>query len=282
MQQRVTIGPVREDARIAGVIVAIEDVTARVESERDLAEALASGDPATRRAAADADRSRRDGSTEPTAFHPALAAEDWRIRQAAVSGLAPAADQHFIASLVSSLRDEHRKFSLLSSALKLLSVTDVDVTAPLTELLQDADSDLRIQAALALGDQQDPAAVAPLLQALDDPDPNVRFQAIESLGRLRADAAVDALVSIVESEDFFLAFAALDALAAIGRPAGRARAWCRCSTTPTSPYRSPTRLGTMGDEHVVAPLVASLNTSAGAVVPAAAAVVRIHDRFARQ
>ena len=169
---------------------------------------------------------------EPSAFHPALTADNWRVRQAAVRGLAPAADQRFMASLVSSLRDEHRNFSLLSSALKLLSVTDVNVTGPLTELLEDPDPDLRIQAALALGDQHDPTAVAPLLRALADPDANVRFQVVESLGRLRAEAAADALVSIVESEDFFLAFAALDALAAILVPS--------IATTPTdtSPARA--------------------------------------------
>ncbi len=34
MQQRVTVGPVREDGRITGVAVTIEDVTARVEREQ--------------------------------------------------------------------------------------------------------------------------------------------------------------------------------------------------------------------------------------------------------
>jgi HEAT repeat protein len=280
MQQRVTIGPVREGARITGVIVAIEDVTVRVEAERDLAEALASDDASTRRAAAEAIAAvgRVD---EPSTFHPALAADNWRVRQAAIRGLAPAADQSFMASLVSTLREEHRNFNLLSSALKLLSVTDVDVTTPLTELLQDADADLRVQAALALGDQQDAAAVAPLLRALADPDPNVRFQVVESLGRLRAEGAVDALVRIVESEDFFLAFAALDALAAIGDPRLASRLVPLLDTANLA-VPVADALGTMGDEHVVPALIASLNTSPIAVVPVAAAVIRIHDRFARQ
>ena len=45
MQQRVTIGPLREDERIVGVIVAVEDVTARLDAERELALALQSTDP---------------------------------------------------------------------------------------------------------------------------------------------------------------------------------------------------------------------------------------------
>ena len=83
-------------------------------------------------------------------------------------------------------------------------------------MLRDPDVDLRIQAALALGEQQYQAAVAPLLGALEDPDPNVRFHVIEALGRLRATVAAERLMAIAESGDFFLGFAALDALASIG------------------------------------------------------------------
>src|SRR5689334_17607722 len=48
MRQRVTIAPLREDERIIGTIVTIEDVTARIERERELAEQLASPDEAVR------------------------------------------------------------------------------------------------------------------------------------------------------------------------------------------------------------------------------------------
>src|SRR5687768_8722167 len=44
MQQWVTIAPLRESERIIGTIVTIEDVTPRLERERDLAEQLASPD----------------------------------------------------------------------------------------------------------------------------------------------------------------------------------------------------------------------------------------------
>ena len=47
-------------------------------------------------------------------------------------------------------------------------MSEVDLTAQLGELLRDSDSDLRIQAALALGQQQHPAAIAPLVAALGD------------------------------------------------------------------------------------------------------------------
>ena len=121
-------------------------------------------------------------------------------------------------SLLTALRLEHRDFNVLSSALQLLAMSEVDLTAPLGELLRDSDSDLRIQAALALGQQQHPAAIAPLVAALGDSEPNVRFHAIEALGRLRATEAIDPLADIAESGDFFLAFPAVDALARIGDP----------------------------------------------------------------
>ncbi|HEX8335988.1 MAG TPA: PAS domain-containing protein, partial [Pyrinomonadaceae bacterium] len=41
MQQRVTIAPLREEGRISGALVTVEDVTARVERERALSEQIA-------------------------------------------------------------------------------------------------------------------------------------------------------------------------------------------------------------------------------------------------
>ena len=276
MQQHVTIGPLRDDTGTVGVVVAIEDVTTRLDAERALAQALTSDDEAERRSAKQviAD-SRQPQSAE--AFAPALSADNWRVRQAAVQGLASSADQQFMQSLVASLRQEHRDFALLSSALKLLAVTNVNVTGPLTELLKDPDPDLRIQAALALGEQHDASAVPPLIDALQDSDANVRFQAIESLGRLRAEPALDALLSIVESRDFFLAFAALDAVAAIhdARAAPRLVPLLAVET-----LRVPVAdaLGAIGDDQVVPDLVAALNRSERAAVSIAVALARIHDR----
>src|SRR5215203_6961839 len=54
MQQRVTIAPLRDDNEsIAGLIVTVEDVTERLEHERELAARLAEGDEATRLDAAE-------------------------------------------------------------------------------------------------------------------------------------------------------------------------------------------------------------------------------------
>lgn len=279
MQQRVTVGPLHDHERVVGLIITIQDVTAQLDEERNLAAALASDDPGTRHAAAETiAQSGRIESLE--SFTPALRNENWRVRRAAVCGLAAAADQELLEAMLETIRREHRNFSTLSSALKLFAVTDVDITAPLAGLLKDDDVDLRIQAALALGEQHSPAAVEPLLQALDDPDPNVRFHAIEALGRLRAEPAVDALIGIAESGDPFLAFAALDALGLIRDPRAAPRL-VPLLTDPVLRDGAAHALSTLGDHHVVAPLVDALNTSADAALAVMSALATIATRLER-
>ena len=90
------------------------------------------------------------------------------MRRSAVEALAGRRDPGLVDALVSALREGHRNFSVLSSALQLLSITGVDLTASLIDLLGHPDADLRTQAALALGMQNGPDAVGALLRALDD------------------------------------------------------------------------------------------------------------------
>lgn len=245
MQQRVTLGPLREGDRIVGVMATVEDVTARIERERELA--------------------------------AGLRADDWKVRRAAVRGLTREAHPDMLVSLLASLRTEHRDFNVLSSALQLLGASDVDVTAPLAALLHEPEPDLRIQAALALGERQTPAAVDALLGALADPDVNVRFHAIEALGRMRASDAVDALADIAEGADFFLVFPAIDALARIrdARVAPRLMPLLR-RTDVVEPVAEA--LGELGGDEVVPPLVEVLN-STGPAAPIARALARLHERY---
>jgi HEAT repeat protein len=280
MQQRVTIGPLRNDEQIVGLMVTIEDVTPQLDAERDLADALASDDALRRQAASDAIAAAgRIESLEP--FDPVLADENWQVRRAAVQSLARVADPEVVKSLLATLRAQHRDFSVLSSALRLLMLTDVDAVAPLAELLRSDDVDLRIQAALALGEQHDPAAIEPLLQALNDSDANVRFHAIEALGRLRAGAAADALVAIVETEDFFLAFAALDALALINDSTVAPRL-VSLLENPNLRGAVVSALGSLGDEQAVLPLVRQFEEGSDATGAIAQALVSIHDRVEGQ
>ena len=259
MQQHVTIGPLVDGTgRTTGLVITIDDITPRLDRERELAQApLADGDL--------------------DVIVARLRDDDWRVRRATVEGLSQSAAPDLLRALLDELRRNHRNFSALSSALRLLASADHDLTQPLAALLHDPDPDLRMQVALALGELQDPAAAEPLRAALEDPDQNVRFHAIEALGRLRAASAVDALAKIAESDDFFLAFAALDALALIHDPRVATRL-VRLLDKPDVRDAAIGMLAAIGDVQVCESLAGVINAAPESGAAAADALVRIHER----
>jgi len=251
MQQRITIAPLRDDQSIAGLIVTVEDVTDRLERELSMP------------------------------ILEALSDEDWRVRREAVREVSERAAPEAIAALLSSVVENHHNPSLLNSALQVLAATDVDTRETLVELLHGPDPDLRMQAALALGEQQDIRAAGALIKALQDEDTNVRYHAIEALGKLKATDAVDALVEIVESRDFFLAFAALEALAKIGDARIAPR---MVPLLEDELLREPAinLLGQLGDESAIAPLTSLLNTPTAPTDLIAEALAALSDRYEQQ
>ncbi|HEY4422977.1 MAG TPA: HEAT repeat domain-containing protein [Pyrinomonadaceae bacterium] len=279
MQQRVTIAPLRDDDAIAGLIVAIEDVTERLERERDLAAHLAEGDESVRLNAAESIS--EDESYDTAPLLGALSDESWRVRRAAIKGVSQRAAPEAIAVLLSSVVENHHNPSLLNSALQVLAASDVDTVSSLIELLKNPNADLRMQAALALGEQRDARAVDALIEALNDEDTNVRYHAIEALGKLKATDAVDALVEIAESKDFFLTFAALEALTKIGDARVVPRIMPLLEDELLS-IPAVNLLGQLGDESTVAPLTALLNNPAGPVEAVADALASLSDRYEKQ
>ncbi|HEY0170064.1 MAG TPA: HEAT repeat domain-containing protein [Pyrinomonadaceae bacterium] len=277
MQQRVTIAPLREDDTTVGALVTVEDVTARIERERGLSEQLARADEGARLSAVRA--LAEDESLEPA--RPLLAAlgdESWRVRRVAVEGLARRAAPDAIAALLTSVRENHQNLALLNSALQVLAMSDVDTLAQLVEFLHDEDVDLRMQAALALGEQRDERAAPALLGALEDADTNVRYHAIEALGKLRAAEAADALARVAETRDFFLAFPALDALTHVGDARVAPRIVPLLADELLSEAAADA-LGQLGDEETVAPLAALLNTPNAPAPTVARALAALHDRY---
>ena len=276
MRQRATIAPLRDEhGRVAGVIVTVEDLTARLERERDLAAGLKSEDASVRLTAVQA-----IDSGDPDEVGPltgALGDRDWRVRRAAAESLARGGDADIVGSVLLMLRSEHRDFAVLSSALHVLSMSRVDTVGPLIALLSHAEADLRTQAALLLGRQRDHRVVPALIGALDDTDPNVRFHVIEALGHLRAAEAVDALLDVAESGDFFLAYPALDALSRIGDRAAAPRIVPLLADTV---LRNPAAeaLAELGDENAVLPLVELLDRRDAPVAIVARALAMIHQR----
>lgn len=256
MQQHVTIGPIREDRRITGAIVTIEDVTARI--ERDKARPKATPEAL--------------GS-----LTRALGAPEWRTRQGAVRGLADHGST-IVETLVRTLREQHRDFSVLSSILDLLKMADIDVIEPLMGCLTSDDPDLRVQAALILGERGDRRAIPALVLALDDPDVNVQFHAIEALGLLHAGDAVERLTGIAERRDFFLAFPAIQALARLGDSSVAPRLVPLLSDELLRATVAET-LGGLGDELVALPLVQLLNQPDAPTEVVADALAGLYERY---
>ena len=108
MQQR-SQSRLRDDHSIAGLIVTVEDVTERLERERELSMPVLE----------------------------ALSDKDWRVRRDAVMEVSQRAAPRAIAALLSSVVEEHHNPSLLNSALQVLAASNVDTLSPLLELLQD-------------------------------------------------------------------------------------------------------------------------------------------------
>ena len=277
MLQRVTIAPVEEDGDVVGLIITVEDVTERIERERELDQLLASTDDQVRlQAIKEIARSEEISNRMPLVT--SLADENWQVRRAAIEGLSKRAAPDAIQALLEMLRQDHRNLAVLNSALQVLAMVDVDTYSPLVEFLKSDDSDLRMQAALALGEQREERAVGPLIEALRDPDVNVRFHAIEALGKIRSTAATEALANIAETADFFLSFPALDALKEIGDHSVAPRI---ASLLRFEMLLEPAAdaLGELGDEQSVIPLAALLNAPNPPTLSIAAALTRIHDRF---
>jgi len=271
MQQHVTIGPLREEGRIVGLIVTIEDVTSRIDHERQ-AVAMQSEDaasPPTPPAAHD--------DVDVESLTRLLGDEDWRVRRTAVARLSQRGDA-IVESLVRTLRQQHENLSVLSSALDLLATSDIDVIEPLVRFLEDGDANLRTQAALILGERHDRRAIAPLIAHLSDPDVNVAFHVIEALGRLHAADACEPLVEIAERRDFFLSFPAIQALSRLGAPAVAPRL---VPLLTDDLLRAPVieALGELGDEDVTVPLVQLLNTAAAPTEVITDALAGLYDRY---
>jgi HEAT repeat protein len=280
MQQRVTIAPLRDDTdRIAGLIVTVEDVTARLERERELATHLAEGDETMRLSAAETISD--DASFDTAPLLDALSDDSWRVRRAAVKGVSQRAAPEAITALLSSVVANHHDPSLLNSALQVLASSDVDTISPLLDLLKHSEPDLRMQAALALGEQHDARAVDALVEAMNDEDTNVRYHAIEALGKLKSTDVVDKLADVAETKHFFLGFAALDALVQIGDPSIVPR-MIPLLEDPLLGDQTINLLGQLGDESVVAPLTALLNKPNDSTYLIARALATLADRYEEQ
>jgi HEAT repeat protein len=280
MRQRVTIAPLGENDAILGLMVTIEDVTARMEREIELASQLENSDERVRLQAAKAISHETENLDEENVAPviDALGDKNWRVRRELVESLSRRAAPDAIAALLRAMREKHFDFGVLNSALQVLQATSVKTTETLIEFLKGDDDDLRMQAALTLGEQKDAQAIPALLEALGDENENVRFHAIEALGKLKAAEAVEPLMEIAEARHFFLSFAALDALQKIGDEAVATRILPLLNDELLRDAAIET-LGAVGGVEAVAPLVALINADKSFAAAAARSLAALSGRF---
>lgn len=276
MQQRVTIAPVRAGEQIVNTVVTIEDVTQRLDYEKELVEQLQSPDEKTRLRAAEIIG--HEDTESATELLRSIGDESWRVRHVAVDTLSRIGDADVVAKLIHVLKKQHTDLSVLNSILSVLALTDMDTLTPLIWLLNDPDDDLRIYSAQVLGDRYDSAAIPALINALKDDNQNVCYHAIESLGKLRAKDAVEPLLNIVESQDFFLSFPAIDALVRIDDKSAAGRLLPFLENPALCPPIVEA-LGKLGDEEVAQPLVALLNKPGAPVHAIAIAIASLFQRY---
>ncbi|MBA4016840.1 MAG: hypothetical protein C0483_06615 [Pirellula sp.] len=208
----------------------------------------------------------------------AIGSDDWRVRRRAVGTLVGrplAADE--LRQVLDVLRDSHQDFSRLNAAIQVLVQTGADVVPPLIDLLAHGDADVRCYVALALGERGDPRAAPSLVQALSDADPNVVLHAADALGRLRAAVAVDALLGLAESSSFAISFSALAALTAIGDE----RVWRRLPPLLQAPFLqipATEALGALGDRDAVPHLTQLIISRQVSACVVAGALLDIYER----
>ena len=109
--------------------------------------------------------------------------ESWEVRRNAAIALEMHADNSSSKSLSSAISDLHwqvRKFSMRA----LTKVLSEEYLGEIVKLLCDDYSDVRKEAAIALGLLGSKKAIPPLKQSLDDADIEVRIQSQKALEKL--------------------------------------------------------------------------------------------------
>jgi HEAT repeat protein len=207
-----------------------------------------------------------------------LETDDPKARRETTGWLAKNTDEQMVHDLIQSIRKQHRNASILNSTISILAQAGWDTTPALGELTRDPDPEVRMYAALTLGERNDPRGTAYLIDMLGDESVNVRYHAVEAIGRLKAPDAVEALVDLAQSADFFLAFPAIDALAAIGDRRVTPALISLLDNDAVAPAAIDA-LGRLGDAYCVEPLVRLLDNPSAAVEPIASAVAAIHERY---
>ena len=100
MQQRVVVGALRDAHRSVGLVISVEDVTERLERERELARQLRDQSPSARLKAIE--RLAHEPAEGIGPLGVAIGDEDWRVRRAAVKALAARRDEALVDGVIAA------------------------------------------------------------------------------------------------------------------------------------------------------------------------------------
>ena len=149
----------------------------------------------------------------------AMGDESWRVRKEAVDCYVyfnP--DLKSVERLLNLLRNEDNAGLRNSAAEAVVRLGSLSA-APLIELVQDADADVRKFVIDVMGGIGDAVFVPALLNALNDPVVNVASAAAEQLGVIgNADAADHLMQAILKRDEELFSFSALGALGSLSIP----------------------------------------------------------------
>nr|WP_236676367.1 HEAT repeat domain-containing protein [Chryseolinea lacunae] len=148
---------------------------------------------------------------------------DMRVRQKSQFELATRGEEGLTVFKKSIAQREHQLARVNAIwGISQLARKDIKHAAVLVPLLQDADPEIRAQAAKWIGDVRYKDAGAALIPLLKDDNSRARFFAAEALGRIAYEAAIPNLVELLQAnndEDIYIRHGASLALARIGKAA---------------------------------------------------------------
>jgi HEAT repeat protein len=183
------------------------------------------------------------------------------IRAAAADTLLEIGDARAVRGLLPLLKSSIP--AVRNSARGLLQGLAKAAPELLIDLSRDPDVRMRIFAANIMAESGDHDMAAPLLDLLEDPDENVRDAAVAGLGHLGAPEAVDRLERIATDGDAcWTRFSAIDALGGIRGP-GALGSLLRLLSEVPAELQEPvvTALGRQGSLDAVLPLIRKLQLS---------------------
>lgn len=146
---------------------------------------------------------------------------DRRVRLKAQFELAKRGDQGH-ALLVSTAQSNPNQLARIHGiwGIGQLGAQKADYAAPLQGFLQDADPEIRAQAAKIIGDIRYAPAAEALIPLVNHEAPRVRFYATEALGRMAFEPAIPGIIEMLEKnndEDVYLRHVGALALSRIGK-----------------------------------------------------------------